>query len=223
MYPMISDKIKNCAVEDRREGFSINEIAEKYKVAKSTISLLVRHIPLSKKATEVLRVKADEGRLKASQVLIEKREKRQKLSLVVAEELLQGLTIDKTVSFLISSLSYECEGGKSNFGVVEFTNSDPVLIKLFLRSLRKSFQLDESKFRVVMHLHSYHDESIEKKFWAEVTSIPENKFTKTFQKKESGINKKVGYRGCVQIKYFDVSIKRTLLASKAILAKKMGL
>lgn len=223
MYPMISDKIKNCAVQDRIEGLSINEIAEKYKVAKSTISLLVRHIPLSKKAVEVLRVKADEGRLKASQVLIEKREKRQELSLFVAEELLYNLSIDKTVSFLIASLSYECEGGKSNFGVVEFTNSDPVLVKLFLSAFRKSFILDESKFRVVMHLHSYHDEVVEKKFWSEITSIPENKFTKTFQKKESGINKKVGYKGCVQIKYFDVSIKRTLLASKAILAKKMGL
>ncbi len=84
-------------------------------------------------------------------------------------------------------------------------------------------QIDESKFRVMMHLHSYHVEANEKRFWAKVTGIPESKFLKTFQKKESGINKKEGYRGCVQIKYFDVSIKRTLLASKFILAEKMGL
>lgn len=223
MYPMISQSIKNLAIRDRKEGFTIGEIAIKYKMAESTVSLLVRGVVLNKKATSVLQKKADQGRLKASQVLIERREKRQEESLLIADSLLQNLNINKSISFLVASLSYECEGGKSNFGVLEFTNSDPVLVKIFLVSLRKSFLLDESKFRVVMHLHSYHNEKEEKKFWSEVASIPENKFTKTFQKKESGINKKVGYRGCVQIKYFDVSIKRTLLASKAILAKKMGL
>lgn len=106
---------------------------------------------------------------------------------------------------------------------MEFTNSDPILVKVFLSALRKSFDLDESKFRVAMHLHSYHKEKEEKVFWSEVTSIPESKFLKTFKKQESGINKKEGYRGCVQIKYFDVNIKRTLLASKLLLANKMGL
>lgn len=220
---MISDKIKKLAIEDRKEGFSVREIAVKYKIAQSTASLLLRNVTLDKKAKIILSGKAAQGRKKATQSLIEKREQRQGVSLLKAEELLDSVFVDKSIAFLIASLSYECEGGKSNFGVVEFTNSDPILVKLFLSALRKSFSLDEEKFRVVMHLHSYHNETVEKKFWSEVTSVPGKKFTKTFQKQESGINKKVGYRGCVQIKYFDVSIKRTLLASKAILAKKMGL
>jgi hypothetical protein len=223
MYPMISDSIKKLALQDRKEGFSIREIAVKYKIAQSTISILLRNVILDKRAKIILSEKASQGRKKATQSLMRKREERQEVSLLVAEEILGGIFIDKSIAFLIASLSYECEGGKSNFGVVEFTNSDTVLVKLFLSALRQSFTLDESKFRVVMHLHSYHNEKDEKIFWSSVTSIPMEKFTKTFQKQESGINKKAGYRGCVQIKYFDVSIKRTLLASKAILAKKMGL
>ena len=223
MYLMINDTIKKLAIEDRKRGLSINEISSKHQIAKSTVSLLVRKVSLSTQAKEILLNKKNEGRLKAVQTNIKKRERRQMMSLNSAEKLLDNFIFDTQSAFLIASLSYECEGGKSNFGVLEFTNSDPILVKLFLCSLRKSFVLDETKFRVVMHLHSYHIEKEEKKFWSEITSIPEKKFTKTFQKQESGINKKAGYRGCVQIKYFDVSIKRMLLASKTLLAKKMGL
>lgn len=223
MYLMINESIKNLAIQDRKRGLSVREVAAKYKLAQSTTSLLLRKVILNSKAKKILLEKSNQGRLKATQSIVRKREQRQEISRHIAEKLLKDVILNNEIAFIIASLSYECEGGKNNFGVVEFTNSDPVLVSLFLGGLRKSFKLDETKFRVVMHLHSYHNEDKEKKFWSEVTSIPESKFTKTFQKQESGINKKVGYRGCVQIKYFDVSIKRTLLASKAILAKKMGL
>lgn len=223
MYPMISKHVKIRAAELRRKGLSINEIAKECGIAKSTASLLVRGLLLNTKAKAILLKKTNDGRIKATQSLIKKRVERQEKSLLVANELLSHVVLDKKTAFLIASLSYECEGGKSNFGVMEFTNSDPVLVQIFLSALRQSFNLDETKFRVVMHLHGYHDENQEKRFWSSITSIPENKFTKTFQKKESGINIKEGYRGCVQIKYFDVSIKRTLLAGKLILADKMGL
>lgn len=223
MYPMIKERVKHQAIKLREEGSSIKEISKKLDIAQSTVSLMVRNISLSHKAKDILLEKRKAGRIKATQVIIENRKKRQKEAYVYAEKLLTDFNLSVGVSFLIASVCYECEGGKSDFGVLEFTNSDPVLIKLFLLNLRKSFVLDERKFRVIMHLHSYHNEKQEQQFWSGVTSIPQNLFTKTFQKKESGINKKDGYHGCVQIKYFDVSIKRTLLATKHILANKMGL
>ncbi len=223
MYPMINKHIKQNAVRLREKGFSVKEIAASVGVSQSTVSLWVRNVSLSAKANDILLEKRKAGRAKATSVLVSNRIKRQNLSIDNASRFLHKLELKKEITFLIASMVYECEGGKSNFGVLEFTNSDPLLVKMFLHSLRKSFILDESKFRVVMHLHSYHEELVEKVFWSDVTSIPKSNFLKTFQKKESGINKKDGYRGCVQIKYFDVSIKRTLLASKGILAKKMGL
>ncbi len=223
MYPMIREHIRKKMVTLRKEGLSVKEIAADLGIAQSTVSLLVRDVVLDEKAKGILLEKKKLGRNKATNVLVENRIKRQLASHSNAQETLDRVKISKDLMFIIASVVYECEGGKSNFGVLEFTNSDPVLVSIFLSSLRQSFSLDESKFRVMMHLHGYHDEANEKRFWAEVTGIPESKFLKSFRKKESGINKKEGYRGCVQIKYFDVSIKRTLLASKLILAKKMGL
>lgn len=220
---MIEESIKVQAVKLRKAGYSIKEISKQLGIAQSTLSLLLRNIVLSKKAKELLEKKRVLGRQKATQTLVDKRKRRQAENFKLADAFLNKFDIDQKAAFLIASLSYECEGGKSEFGSLEFTNSDPMLVKIFLSALRKSFTLDESKFRVAMHLHGYHDEKVEKEFWMTVTGIPQTKFIKTFHKHESGINKKEGYRGCVQIKYFDVSIKRTLLAVKYILAKKMGL
>lgn len=220
---MIDASKKSEAIKLRQAGFSIREIAKQLDIAQSTSSLFLRSVVLNKKAKEILTKKRVLGREKATQTLVINRKRRQGQSVELAWSLLGRLKVDKEIAFLVASLSYECEGDKSEFGSLVFTNSDPLLVKMFLSALRKSFIMDESKFRVAMHLHEYHNEKKEKEFWSEITGIPKVKFMKTFHKKESGINKKDGYRGCVQIKYFDVSIKRTLLATKNILAKKMGL
>lgn len=220
---MISISLRTKAVELRKAGFSIKEISGRLGFSQSTASLLLRDVKLNEKAKTILEKKKISGREKATKVLVKNRIERQTYSVNMASSFLDNLEINQEIAFLVAALSYECEGGKSQFGSLEFTNSDPVLVKLFLFALRKSFPLDESKFRVAMHLHGYHQEKEEKKFWSEVTGISPERFIKTFHKKESGINIKEGYRGCVQIKYFDVSIKRTLLAVKNILAKKMGL
>lgn len=220
---MLEVRVRNKALELRETGYSIKEISEYLKISKSTISLLVRNVKLSKSALERLALRVRTGQVKSAYTLKQRRVKREEQSLLVAKKSFQNIIFNNAIYLLLASMIYECEGGKSNFGVLEFTNSDPLLIKLFLQLLRSSLKIDENKFRVAMHLHSYHSEIQEKRFWSKITKIPEDKFIKTFQKKESGINLKEGYRGCVQIKYYDVNIKRTLLAGKKLLANKLGL
>ena len=83
-------------------------------------------------------------------------------------------------------------------------------ITTFIFLFRNSFKLDESKFRVLMHLHKYHNEKTEKDFWSKITKIPQNQFNKTYLKQNSGKYKKEGYQGCIKIYYGDVSIARKL-------------
>ena len=214
---------RNKAKELRAVGSSIKEIARTLRVSQSTASIWVRTVELSSQAKRRIEQKRIDGRKRATQILQGKRVARQEASRLLAHQL-RGLAKPTTSEkYMLASMIYECEGGKGGYGVLEFTNSDPVLVKIFLTLLRKTFTLDESKFRVVMHLHSYHNEEIERAFWSKVCAIPKNKFLKTYQKKESGIRKKINYRGCVQIKYFDVNIKRVLLAGKNILAGNLGL
>jgi transposase-like protein len=219
----MKDRKKEVALELRKDGYSVSEIAQKLSVAKSTASLWVRGVLISNKGRGRLKGIVKEARIAAGQTLSNKRKKREESSLVSAKKLFDGENISNQYSYILAALIYECEGAKTSRSTLEFTNSDPVLVAIFLKLMRAVWKLDEAKFRVVMHLHSYHDEEKEKDFWAGVTGIPEKQFTKTFQKSESGKVRKTEYRGCVQIKYFDVNIKRMLLAGKPLMAKKMGL
>lgn len=68
----------------------------------------------------------------------------------------------------------------------------------------------KKKFRVVVHLHGYHNMKKQLRFWSHITAIPLTQFTKPFLKKNTGINKKLGYPGCISIVYYDNRIKKEL-------------
>ena len=167
--------ILNMKIEQKKEakilrakGHSIKEIATKLLVSQSTISVWVRNEVLSASAQSRIRNKSILGRKNASAVHIQKRMQRQNNSIESAKKLFADRISHE--NYVLCSMIYECEGGKGEFGVLEFTNSDPQLVKVFLSLLRKIFALDETKLRVVMHLHSHHSEIQEKAFWSKVWS-----------------------------------------------------
>ena len=113
---------------------------------------------------------------------------------------------------LYCALLYWCEGGKRDGEGIRFINSDPVLIKTFLALIRKSYNIDEKKLRALMHLHGYHNEEFQKKFWSGITGIPKSQFNKTFLKKSTGKRLKEDYAGCLAVSYHDVKIAREMKA-----------
>ena len=58
-------------------------------------------------------------------------------------------------------------------------------MSLFITLLRECYKIDESKFRVRLHLHFYHREKDVKIFWSQLLKIPESQFTKTYRKYRS--------------------------------------
>jgi hypothetical protein len=94
---------------------------------------------------------------------------------------------------------------------MRFINSDPNLVHTFLSLLRRSFNIDENKFRVCIHLHDYHNELRQIKFWSKITDIPTGKFLKSFRKSNTGKRVRNNYNGCVSIRYHDVMVSRELL------------
>lgn len=107
------------------------------------------------------------------------------------------------------ALLYWGEGGKTN-NIFRFTNSDPEMIKSFSHLLRKSFIINEDKFRARLHLHEYHNREEMIIFWSEITGIEKNRFS-IYNKPHTGINKKPGYRGCLTVNYGDVKYLKKFL------------
>lgn len=201
-------KIK--AIKLRKEGYSINELHKNLSVSKSTLSLWFQNIELSKKAKKRLFKNYTKGQVASQKIIKEKTKQKNIQANNFAFNLLSKVNLSTDNALLLCSLIYQCEGSKNIRDYVTFTNSDPDLIKTFLFLFRSSFILNENKFRVLMHLHKYHDENKQKDFWSKATGISKEQFNNTYFKPSSAKYKKEGYQGCIQVSYNDVAIGRQL-------------
>lgn len=214
-------ELKKQAIKLRRKGFSMEEIHLTLSISKSTASLWTRNIKLSGRAQKRLVSLGIFGRLKGESVRREKREKlieeinfRQQGEL---KKISKSIFLDK----LLCSMLYWCEGEKTTTAMV-FVNSDPELVKTFLRLFRSAFKLVETKFHVVVHLHAYHNETKQKQYWSQLTGIPQNQFHKIFWKKNGGKNIRKNYPGCVSIRYYDHKVAKELKQLWKIFSEQNG-
>lgn len=209
---MKANSLKNKATALRRRGFSFKEISEKLGISKSTASLWLRDVELSEKAKNRIYELGVTGRSKANITNSNKRK--------VIDEQIRKKVEDHFVDFscskndfrIATALLYWCEGTKhKENSSVSFMNADPEMIRYFLHVFRNSFELEEKKFRGLVHLHEYHNEEKQLEFWSDITKIPVSQFNKSYLKKNTGKNKKENYPGCISIRYSDVRIYKELM------------
>jgi hypothetical protein len=96
------------------------------------------------------------------------------------------------------------------------------MVSVFVNLLRKSFDIDESKLRIMMQLHEYHNESETKQFWSVLTGIPKNQFSKTYLKPHTKKRIRLGYMGCIRVRYYDAKIALELRSLYNSFANSLG-
>ena len=93
---------------------------------------------------------------------------------------------------------------------------------LFIKLLRNNYKVDESKLRVRLHLHDYHDENLVRKFWSGLLSIPETQFGKIYRKqrsKEKTFRKNFG--GICFLRYNSVHLKDEIITYAYTLGERV--
>lgn len=205
-------KLKEEAIALRKKGFSFREISETLHISKSTASLWLRDIKISKKARGRIIELSVNGRNKGIETNREKREVENDIIKNKVEKYFSNsaqLKIDPKIAcaLLYWGEGTKCIGNKS----VSFMNADPEMIKYFLYVFRAAFNPEEKKFRALIHLHEYHSEKDQIKFWSNITKIPINQFNKSYLKKNTGKNKKENYPGCISIRYSNNKIYKELM------------
>ncbi len=213
---------KQKAFDLRKQGYSFREIAEILYISKSTAALWAGHIEINKKGITRLQSLSEKGRENAFRT---RSNKKNKLLLVISERAESVVNENFKLSLgyqkILCALLYWCEGEKSD-NSVRFVNSDPELIRVFLHLLRNGFAIEESRFRICLHLHSYHNADEQIEFWAGVAGIPKSQFTKCYIKPNTGKRKKMNYPGCVSVRYNDSSLAFELKMLYTFFAHKHG-
>ncbi len=195
--------LKQKAINLRKRGHSFKEIGLALSISKSTASLWTRSVFLDEKVRLKLKKFSEIGRLRGNQVNKEKRIK-------LLEDIDKNCNVLKDKIYnvndykLFLALLYWGEGAKTD-GRLIFINSDSEMVRIYLFLLRKSFLINENKFRILLHLHEYNNKDEIVHFWSNITGIPKNLFS-IYNKPHTGINKKPGYKGCLSIRYGDSRI-----------------
>jgi hypothetical protein len=199
--PNAKDDLREQARELRTQGQSYNEIAAQLGVAKSSVSLWVRDIPCPKRFAYV----HSERRLEGLRRFNDARSARHVAESQTAAAEIGDLT-DREL-LIAGAIAYWCEGSKSKpyrrgSDRVTFTNSDPRLVRFFLRFLDVAgVHPSDLVFRV--HIHESADVEAAQRFWEEVTCAPSDLFGKPTLKhhnpKTNRGNTGTAYHGCLRI------------------------
>lgn len=150
---------KSQAIEMRKKGMQIVDIAKNLGVSKSSVSVWVRHIELS--AEELCQFQErklthlDKGREKAVKVLKERHQKIREEYREAGRKTAQNCLKNNDLNHMKACLLYWAEGSKAR-NRFEFTNSDPIMIKIVADCLlSKSFNI--KKEDILLSLNCYND------------------------------------------------------------------
>ncbi|MBI2008105.1 helix-turn-helix domain-containing protein [Candidatus Amesbacteria bacterium] len=179
---MAKSEIRLKAIDFRKKGESVRNIAKRLGVAKSTASLWTRHIILTVEQLENLhhrRLKGGElGRTKGA--LIQKERRTQKY-LDATNQVKTSLgRLSQREKLLIGSALYWAEGTKKGRRV-DFCNSDPDLVKFMIAWFKEHFGIKNDEFRIQLGINEEHAprEKTVKEYWSNQIEIPPSQFTKT--------------------------------------------
>ena len=163
---------KLSAIDLRKKGFSYSEILEQIPVAKSTLSLWLQSVNLSKKQKQRLTEKKLQSALRGA--ARKKEIKLQKIERIQNEARKEIVKISDHELFLIGIALYWAEGAKERFGYaspIKFINSDSEMIKIFIIWIEKFLKIKKEALIYELYIHRNADLNKAIEFWVKEVEI----------------------------------------------------
>jgi hypothetical protein len=205
---MIEKNIKNLAISLREEGLSYSDILKKIPVAKSTLSLWLRSVGLSKKQKQLLTERKMSAIRKGG---LRRHEQRlNEIDIINKNAIIDVGLITKRDLWLTGTMLYWAEGSKQkDWDVsvgIQFSNSDSRMIRVFILFLQKCLSVAYSDMKFELYIHEscrFLEENIIL-YWSNELSFPISKLEKVYYKKNiinsKRKNRDVNYHGQLSIK-----------------------
>ncbi len=174
---------KQKAIILRKEGKSLTDIASVLNISKSTASVWTKDVVISEQTKLHLRYRSSNKEVvkKRTATRLYNEEKRRQAIVDSAANQVHSLS-DSELK-IGGALLYWAEGGKTQRGLVRFSNSDPNMIAFIMIFFRKICLVQESKFRCYIHMYDASLETEAKRYWSKITRVPENQFFKSYVKR----------------------------------------
>lgn len=173
---------KQKALIMRKGGMSYSQIKEKLGVNKSTLSGWLQNLPLSEKRIRELR---DNNPVRIERYRNTMRAKKEDRLKEVYKKISKEVNnLSKRDLFLAGLFLYWGEGTKVQNSLVALTNTNPVMLKFFIKWL-ELFDVKRKDLKIKLHL--YADMNIKQSldFWSKELKIPISQFYKPYIKKSN--------------------------------------
>ena len=158
------------AIKLRKQGYSYSEILRFVSVSKSTISRWCCDVYQTKRQKKRLIEKRQHNSY--IQGLIKKAQKEEKEAKEWASDKTKRICIDKKLLLIIGIILYWAEGSKfRKYRAVEFTNTDPKMIKIIMFVFRNIFNIPEEKFKLTVRISNRGNLEEAKQFWLNITEL----------------------------------------------------
>ncbi len=178
-----SDKLRLVSDLYLNKKYCVREVADYLRVSSDAVLYFIRKHKIPRR-----------GFSEAQKILFERRPltyNKQKLNTPLLKELMA-----------IGTMLYWAEGFKGDH-IIDFANSDPLMIRLFIKFFRSVYFPDEKKFRIQLYCYSNQNVLDLIDFWSRITKISKKQFIKPYVRsdfKEDG--RKMKY-GLIHVRYHD--------------------
>ena len=174
---------RNEALKFRLMGRSYNEIAQLLNIPKSTLSYWFTGLELPSSAKERISKRVRDTAVAAlikrnhAQTYIAQQNARQIRDLARSEV---GNYLTKQDLFMVGVSLYWAEGYKrpkmkngevKTYHPVTLSNSDPSLVKIYLKFLRQVCNVPEEKITAEIRIYNHHNKNFLLNFWSKTTNI----------------------------------------------------
>lgn len=220
------NNLKHKAIKLRKQGISIIEIERSLGVAKSTLSYWFRDIELNKRAEKRLAhaktVALFDARRKASLWHNEQKALRIEKARLDTEITLSKINLDDpAILELCLAILYLGEGFKKS-DKTGLGNSDPLIVKFFVESMKRLYDVGHTKQKFHLHLRADQNPEQMKKFWSNFLDVSLERFGAVSLDQQT-LNKPTydDYKGVCIANYGSVAIQRKLVYLGRIFCEKI--
>lgn len=180
---------KELAIKLRQKGLSYGEILKIVPVAKSSLSLWLRSVDLSKKQIQRLTKKKRLAQLRGGAA---KHNQMVLLTEKIYRETEKDINkVSKRELWFMGIMLYWAEGSKEKEdhpgSGIRFSNSDPLMIRFFLKWLTEICGINKEEIKFEIYIHENSKNNIERviDFWSKQTGFNKYWFRHIYYKKNN--------------------------------------
>lgn len=207
--PLIKKHLQ--AIKLRKQGQSYSQIKKQLGVSKSSLSLWLKKLPLSKERIRELR-DFNEQRIEKFRNTM-RAKKISRLQGVYKAQCDNLLPLTPKELYIAGLFLYWGEGLKASPAMVSVSNSDPKVIKFAIYWFTHVLHVPIEKLRIRIHLYRDMDIYAEIRFWSQALHISQKQFIKPYIKKttlKSLVHKGFGHGTC-DVTFGDVTLREKIM------------